>query len=149
MTMETTKKVPLIIMTMLTTNNCQRRSSHLIIAMQLKKDRSCCEILESITSMSDVNLFKIRHQTKYEKLGSEPVKDPSDGSGLKEGQWSMHGLVQQGFVDLLRSCCASERRPDCAQHAGCCAEQTKQAKTNKVLGFIPTSEQQQCKVLTI
>ena len=63
MTMETTKKVPLIIMTMLTTNNCQSRSSHLIIAMQLKKDRSCCEIFESITSMSDVNLFRIGHQT--------------------------------------------------------------------------------------
>ena len=64
-TMETTKKVPLIIMTMLTTNNCQRRSSHLIIAMQLKKDRSCCEIFESITSMSDVNLIRmdIREQT--------------------------------------------------------------------------------------
>ena len=65
-TMETTKKVPLIIaMMMLTTNNCQRRSSHLIIAMQLKKDRSCCEIFESITSMSDVNLIRmdIREQT--------------------------------------------------------------------------------------
>ena len=138
MTMETTKKVPLIIMTMLTTNNCQRRSSHLIIAMQLKKDRSCCEIFESITSMSDVNLFRIRYQTKYEKyekLGSEPVQNPTYGSRLKEGQGSMHGLVQQGFVDLLRSCCASERRPDCAQHAGCRAEQTKQAETNKVFGF--------------
>ena len=68
-TMETTKKVPLIIMTMLTTNNCLRNSNHLIIAMQLKKDRSCWEIFESITSMSDVNLIRIRHQTKYDKIG--------------------------------------------------------------------------------
>ena len=90
--------------------------------------------------MSDVNLFRITHQTKYEQLGSEPVKNPTDGSRLKEGQRSVHGLVQQGFVDLLRSCSASERRPDCAQHASCCAEQTKQAETNNVLGFRPSSE---------
>ena len=31
-------------------------------------------------------------------------------------------------------------RPDCAQHAGCRAEQTKQAETNKVFGFRPSFE---------
>ena len=41
-TMETTKKVPEI------------------MAMQLRKERSCCGIFESMTSMSEVNLFKIR-----------------------------------------------------------------------------------------
>ena len=40
--METTKKVPEI------------------MAMQLRKDRSCCEIFESMTSMSEVNLLRIR-----------------------------------------------------------------------------------------
>ena len=103
--------------------------------------------------MSDVNLFRIRYQTtgirKEKQIQikcGEPVKNPPDGSRLKEGEGSMHGLVQQGFVDLLRSCCASERRPDCAQHAGCRAEQTKQAATKKVFGFRPSSEQ--CKDLT-
>ena len=41
-TMETTKKVPEI------------------MAMQLRKERSCCEIFESMTSMSEVNLLRIR-----------------------------------------------------------------------------------------
>ena len=40
--METTKKVPEI------------------MAMQLRKERSCCEIFESMTSMSEVNLLRIR-----------------------------------------------------------------------------------------
>ena len=30
-----------------------------IMAMQLRKERSCCEILESMTSMSEVNLLRI------------------------------------------------------------------------------------------
>ena len=62
-------------------------------------------------------------------VGGESVEDPADGSCLKEGERGVHRLVKQGFVDLLRRGCASERCPNRAQHTSHCAEETEQAGT--------------------
>ena len=56
---------------------------------------------------------------------SESIEDPADGSCLEEGERSVHCLLEQGFVDLFRCSCTSERRSNCAQHPSHCAEETK------------------------
>ena len=62
-------------------------------------------------------------------VGGESVEDPADRSCLEEGERSVHCLLKQSFVDLLRRSCASKRCPNCAQHTRHCSEETKQAET--------------------